>query len=317
MPIQKLRDSAATAPAERQDRLMGTTVTQRVYGLDGTRCCALAHAEITRLERLWSVFLPSSEVNELARRAGVAALKVAPDTAAIISEARALHEFTDGAFDVTTAPLTSLWRAAAARGKLPTPHELEAAHALVNGQDLELTGVCDAELRRAGQRVDFGAIGKGYAADRCIAIYREHGIRHALIDLGGNVAVLGGKPDGSCWRVGLQSPGRPRGEPFGWLDVRDTSVVTSGNYERGYAFGGERYGHLLDPRSSTPLTDNNFGVTVVNASSTLADALSTALLVMGSARGFDFALEHGIEVVMFDSGVIRLTPGLSASFGMS
>jgi FAD:protein FMN transferase len=317
MLIPNLRDSASTTPAERQDRLMGTTVYQRVYGLDGERCCELGHHEVLRLEQLWSFFLPRSEVNELARRAGVATLKVAPDTAAIVSQARSLHEFTEGAFDITTGPVTALWRAAAARGCVPTAEELEAAHALVNGQELELTAPCDVKLRRAGQRLDLGAIGKGYAADRCIDIYRAHGIRHALIDLGGNVAVLGGKPDGSPWRVGLQFPGRVRGESFGWLEARDTSVVTSGNYERGYSFGPQRHGHVLDPRTGTPLTNSSLSVTVVDASSTLADALSTALLVMGSERAFDFAVEQGIDAVIFDQGMIRVTPGLSSSFGMS
>jgi FAD:protein FMN transferase len=315
--MENTRYSVSTTPAERYDRLMGTLVYQRIYGLDGARCGELAHAEITRLERLWSVFLPSSELNELARRAGAGTLRVAPDTAAVISQARALHEFTEGAFDVTTGPLSALWRTAAARGTLPTAEEERQARALVDGDDVELTAPCEVRLRRAGQCLDLGAIGKGYAADRCIAIYRDHGIRHALIDLGGNVAVLGSKPDGNPWRVGLQLPGRPRGESFGWVEVHDMSVVTSGNYERGYAFSTQRYGHLLDPRSGRPLTGDSCSVTVVNASSTLADALSTALLVMGPDRGFDFALEHDIEAVVFDSGMIRLTPGLSSSFGMS
>lgn len=296
---------------------MGTTVSQRVFGLDGERCCERARHEIARLEQLWSFFLPRSEVNELARRAGVSTLKVSPDTAAIISQARALHEFTDGAFDVTTGPVTALWRAAAVRGSVPTADEVEAAYALVGSEDIELIPPCEVMLRRAGQRLDLGAIGKGYAADRCLDIYREHGIRHALVDLGGNVAVLGGKPDGSSWRVGLQHPGRARGESFGWVEVRDTSVVTSGNYERGYAFGANRHGHVLDPRTGAPLTNDSFSVTVVDASSSVADALSTALLVMGSERGFDFALEHDIQAVVFDRGMIRVTPSLSSSFGMS
>jgi thiamine biosynthesis lipoprotein len=310
------RDNASTTPAERQDRLMGTTVCQRVYGLGGERCCKLARDEVVRLEQLWSFFLPRSEVNELARRAGVATLEVAPDTAAIISQACSLYEFTGGAFDVTTGPVTALWRAAATRGSEPTAAELAAAHLLVNGADLELTPPCDAMLRRAGQRLDLGAIGKGYAADRCLDIYREQGIRHALVDFGGNIAVLGAKPDGSPWRVGLQYPGRARGESFGWLEVHDTSVVTSGNYERGYAFGANRHGHVLDPRTGAPLTNDSVSVTVVDASSALADALSTALLVMGSERGFDFALEHDIHAVIFDRGMIRITPSLSSSFGM-
>lgn len=313
--IPHVKDVVFGAPAERSDRLMGTHVYQRVYGLDAAHCCELARAEISRLEQLWSVFRPNSEVSTLARQAGLSAVKVAPDTLAILSQARSLHEFTDGAFDVTAGPLIELWRSAAARGVAPTADELDSARALVDGASIELHEPCKIGLPRAGQRIDLGAIGKGYAADRCIAIYNQHGIRHGLVDLGGNVAVLGGKPDGSPWRVGLQIPGRERGDAFGWLEVRDLSVVTSGNYERGYQVGKTRYSHLIDPRTGVPLPDDAFSVTVVHASSMLADALSTALLVMGPQRAYEFALEHSIDAVLYDAGVIQLTPGLFSMFG--
>lgn len=293
---------------------MGTQVHQHVHGLDAASCCAAARDEIVRLEQLWSVFLPNSEISELARRAGSTALSVASDTAAILRLARELHDLTRGAFDVTAGPLIELWRAAARRGIEPTEKALGEALALVNAGDIELIEPQTVRLRRHGQRLDLGAIGKGYAADRCIELYRARGIRHAFIDLGGNVAVLGGKPDGTPWRVGLQTPGRERGECFGWVDVCDASLVTSGNYERGYEFGARRYSHILDPRTGSPLPDDLRSVSVLHASSALADAFATALIVMDTQSAFEFASDFGLAAVLFDAGTIRLSPAMAHCF---
>jgi len=191
-------------------------------------------ARVARLEALWSVFRPTSELSRLAAHAGDPCMVVAPATADIFRHAHKLHALTHGALDITSGSLVRLWRVAAERGYTPTSEELTAARALVNIADLEVTETDRARLRRMGQQLDLGAIGKGYAAERCIELYIQQGARHAMIDLGGNVAVLGSKPDGSAWRVGIQAPTGRRGEHLGYLEVRDCSVVTSGSYERVY-----------------------------------------------------------------------------------
>jgi thiamine biosynthesis lipoprotein len=302
-------------PAERQDLLMGTAVSQRVYGIGGELCAERVREEIMRLEQLWSVFRRDSEVSELARRAGGEALEVAPDTASLLAHARELNAITEGAFDVTLGPALKLWRAAAVSGRVPNGIELDAARLLVRGRDIELTNERRVRLARPGQSLDFGAIGKGYAADNCCAIYRQHGIRHAFLNLGGNVAVVGTRPDGTPWRVGIQAPDKPRGVTFGYLEVCDTSVVTSGSYERSFAFGGQRFSHIIDPRTALPVADRSLSVTVMSRSSMLADALSTALTVMGASAALRYAYAHELDVIVCsERDGISMTPGMAAVF---
>jgi thiamine biosynthesis lipoprotein len=111
-----------------------------------------------------------------------------------------------GALDITAGPLIRLWRGAAERGRTPSAAEIESARGLVDMHDLELDSTRRVRLQRSGPRLDFGAIGKGFAADRGIEIYRQHGIRHAILDFGGNVAVVGSRLAGTAWRVGIQQP---------------------------------------------------------------------------------------------------------------
>lgn len=300
-------------PAECWDVLMGTLVHQRVYGIAGAFCTELARAEIERLERLWSVFRPDSEVSELGRRAGERPFSVSPETSAILGLASELRAFTKGAFDVTAGAAVELWRRAAASGRSPTASEVTAARALIGECVLEVSERT-VQLRRRGQRLDLGAIGKGYAADRCVSIYLQHGIRHGMIDLGGNVAVVGGAPDRSAWRIGIQIPGGRRGEYFGYVEARDCSVVTSGNYERNFELDGRQYSHVIDPRTGWPVPCDALSVTVMHASSAYADALATALLVMGRDQGFTFAQDNDLDALLFDRRNLRVTAGMARAF---
>ncbi|HKP58995.1 MAG TPA: FAD:protein FMN transferase [Polyangiales bacterium] len=304
----------STAPAERRARQMGTLVQQRVYGIGGERACAEAHAEIARLEALWSVFREDSEICQLARCAGRSSILVHEDTFAVLAQAMQLHGLSGGAFDITAGPLLKLWRQAAQRDSLPEPEELAAARALVGIHDLVLGPGCSAQLGRKGQSIDLGAIGKGYAADRCLELYRQQGVRHALIDLGGNVAALGCRPDGAAWRVGIQAPGRPRGEWFGYLEVTDSSIVTSGSYERGYEVAGQRYSHVLDPRTGVPVSNAVLSATVMADSSTFADGLSTACLILGVERSLELANALGAEVLLLDEAGVHATAGIAQVF---
>ncbi|MET0386584.1 MAG: FAD:protein FMN transferase [Polyangiales bacterium] len=299
--------------AERWDFLMGTVVQQHVYGIAGERCTELAAGAIADLEQLWSVFRPDSEVSRLTRGAGGEPLAVAPETLAILGEARRLHQVTHGALDVTTRPITQLWKRAADCGHLPTVAEIAVARQLVDASDIELHAE-RARLRRAGQQLDLGAIGKGFAADRCVALYRREGIRFAFVDLGGNVALLGGKPDGSPWRVGIQAPSGKRGEYIGVVEARDCAIVTSGHYERGYQVGESSYSHIIDPRTGMPVDNGVLSVTVMHPSSLLADAYATACVVLGVERAVELARAQALDVLIIHTGGRVLTPGMARVF---
>lgn len=320
MDLHSFRQQARAAPAERSDRLMGTDVAQRVYGLHAGRCAALAVSEIARLEGLWSVYRSQSTISQLGRSAGVQAIDIDADTSRILSMAKRFSEMTGGSFDVTAAPLLALWSEAAARGHLPDRAEIERLLPLVDSRDIELRPGPQAFLKQRGQRVDLGGIGKGYAADRCVALYRQNGIRHALINLGGNVAVMGRKPDGAPWRVGIQAPHGPRGEWIGYLDAEDCSIVTSGSYERYFEIAGIRYSHIVNPLTGVPVMSDAASVTIVSTSSACGDALATACMVLGIERSLALirkatAPEGLLGAVLIDThGQVYVTGDLEGRF---
>jgi thiamine biosynthesis lipoprotein len=320
MDLYSFGQQARAAPAERSDRLMGTDVAQRVYGLHAGRCAALTVSEIARLEQLWSVYRSQSAVSELGRCSGVQSIAVDPDTSRILSMAKRFSEITGGAFDVTAAPFLALWSEAEARGHLPGRAEVERLLRLVDSRDIELSPGPRAFLRQRGQRVDLGGIGKGYAADRCVELYRQNGIRHALINLGGNVAVLGRKPDGAPWRVGIQAPYGPRGDWVGYLDAEDCSIVTSGSYERYFEIAGIRYSHIINPLTGVPVMSDAASVTVVSKSSARGDALATACMVLGVEKSLALirkvaAPEGLLGALLIDThGQVYLTSDLEERF---
>jgi FAD:protein FMN transferase len=168
----------------------------------------------------------------------------------------------------------------------------------------------------AGQSADLGGVGKGYAADRMLAVFRRHGVRSACLDFGGNVAVLSAKPDGSPWTVGVRHPGRA-GELIGVLEARNESVVTSGDDQRAVTGSdGVRRSHILDPRTGLPTESGLLSVTVTAQSSAVADALATALFAAGMREGAEFLLRYpGAQAVFIDrDATVYLTRGLAHRF---
>ncbi len=304
---------------ERSDLLMGTVVDQRIYGrgpLRSRRIAARATREIDRLEKLWSVFRAGSEINRIGKSAGDRPVKVHPDTLRILQRAKALCGKCGGRFDITAAPLTELWRKATLEGVPPDSESVAQQLALVDWNSLELDEQGHAYLPRKGQRIDLGGIGKGFAADRAEEIYRRHGVTSGLINLGGNVMAVGGRRDGSPWRVGIRYPDVGQSALAGYVKVRDAAVVSSGGYEHYFDYNGRRYHHILDPTTGWPAETEVLGVTVISASATDADAFATAVFVMGLETGLAF-LEKlpKVEGLIFDSsGNIHLTVGLKANF---
>jgi thiamine biosynthesis lipoprotein len=287
---------------------------QQVHGLGGEQSCILARDEVRRLEQLWSVSLPESEVSALADAAGERRIAVDEDTFEILAVAKQLYAETEGVLNVMAGPLMELWRTAAERGSPPSAAELARVRELVDIDGLSLGPGRSAQLSRAGQSLDLGAVGKGFAADRCIELYQQRGARYAWVDLGGNVSLLGTRPDGRPWRIGIQAPGRPRGDCFGYIEASDCSVVTSGSYERWFDVGGRRYSHVIDPMTGLPVATELRSATVVASSSVFADGLATACLVLGTARSLELAQALRAEVLLLDDAGVHLTPGLESAF---
>lgn len=233
-----------------------------------------------RYEALFSRFQPGSDLWRINHALG-APVEVEEETAELIARAIPYTEATGGVFDITVGTLTSLWDFS---GEKSPPEEayLQQAAGLVDSSGIRLEG---RTVRvPAGVQLDLGGVAKGYIADKLAELLRAEGVRSGMINLGGNILLIGRKPDGSPWKVGLQ---RPREDSCEWaatVEVEDVSVVTSGIYERGYDKNGARLHHVLNTKTGRPVESDLAAVSVICESSTDADAYSTAFLCMGSER---------------------------------
>ncbi len=315
------RRDLKTAPHVGHTSVMGTVACQQVYGLNGVAAAERAGRELNRLDALWSPYRPGNIVDAVHKAAGGGAVTADRDTLQLLQTAKAVGLLSRGAFDVTADPLMRLWRKAAQRKALPHAGEVEKMRALVCIADLQIGSGAYIRLPRRGQGLDLGGIGKGYAADRVREIYREAGIRHAILNMGGNVLLLSGKPDGTPWKVGVRNPASPHAELVGYIEAEDCSVVTSGDYEQYFDYtdpllGTRRLHHIMDPRSGWPAESGISGVTVVAASSALADALATAALVLGLEKGMVLcaSFESAHALMIGSNGELHMSAGMPALF---
>ena len=214
---------------------------------------AAAIADVHRIEAKYSRYRDDSVTSAINRAAGGAAVAVDAETAALLDYADQCFRLSDGRFDVTSGVLRRAWDFRRTPPRLPDAGELAALCTLVGWQDVERDGR-SVRLPRAGMEIDFGGIGKEYAADRAAAILAGHGVAHALVNLGGDVRARGGQADGAPWRIGVRHPrAAEAGAAIASVAVTDGAVATSGDYERFIEVDARRYCHLLDPRSGWPV----------------------------------------------------------------
>lgn len=296
---------------------MNTVMTHRAFGRRAPESLDAVRREALRLETLLSRFLPASEISRINRSAGIGCEKIGVETYEVLSRAAEFSQCCQGCFDVTVGPLTALWKSAKKNSAPPLPAEITCSLALVSYADLMLDRPAKtAGLKKAGQAIDLGGIGKGYAGDRFLEIFKQYGISSAYTNIGGNVVTLGAKPDGSPWRVGIRHPRQEDGL-IGLVSVTDKAVVTSGDYQR-YFIGrdGKMYHHILDPSTGYPAHSGLASVSIVADDSISADALSTILFIAGRDRGLE-VLKHfpTAEAILVDTDLkIQVTAGLREYF---
>ncbi len=270
---------------------------------------------LSELDALWSRTNEDSDTSRFnASHAGL--LDLDARTVDLIRTAADVSQKTDGAFDVTVLPLVKLWQLCEENDRLPTQDSMFQTLALVNYNRLSVSSDT-AVSKITGTEIDFGGIGKGAAIDALIDYLESTDVSGGLVSFGSNVAVFGEKPDGSDFLIGLRDP-RDRTDYAGALTLRPGEVLSvSGDYERYYIVSGEKYHHILDPKTGYPADTGLSSVAVVCRDGTLADALSTALFVMGeeAAMAFYQAEVYDFEAVFIRSdGSIRVTDGLKARF---
>jgi len=271
---------------------MGTIFRIELYAPDDATASKAADAAFARaeeLEQIMSDYREDSELMRLAREGTSAPFPVSDELYDVLAKSIRISELSHGAFDVTVGPLVELWRNTRTTGRLPDASELARARALVDYRNLELDAAHRTVfLKRAGMKLDLGAIGKGYAADQMLALLQSRGIRQAMVVAGGEVA-LGAPPPGKAgWKVAIDTPDTSTGNPPCAILLRDAAVSTSGNSRQFVEVAGKRYSHIIDPSTGLGL-EGAASTTVIARNSTTADALATALSVMPVADGIRLA----------------------------
>ena len=233
-----------------------------------------------------SMFSNKIEDSEISRinSAGGNPVEVSKETIKLIKKGIYYSEMSDGVFEITIAPVSNLWDFKAETPLVPSPEAIAEAVSHVNYENIIIRDNT-VKLTDPHAGIDLGAIAKGYIADRIKDYLEEEGVRHAMINLGGNVLAMGSKLDGSDYNIGIQEPFDETGEPITSVKISDKSVVTSGIYQRYFKADGKIYHHILDPNTGYPCENNLYSVTILTDSSLTADALSTTCFLLGYDRG--------------------------------
>lgn len=279
----------STEPIQRTDFLLNTFVDIKIYDSDDTSILDDAIAICKDYEAQFSRTMESSEIYKLNHRSADEQLfTLSDDTADLLEKALCYCKLSDGAFDITVEPVSSLWDFTSGEAALPDPKVIASAAEYVDYKTLILEENTLTFLS-PNTTLDLGAIAKGYIADQIKDHLVESGVKSAVINLGGNVLCIGKKPDGTPFKIGLQKPFAETSETFAVMGIEDMSVVTSGVYERNFEFDGQNYHHILDPKTGYPYDNGLISVTIVSEKSVDGDGLSTTCFSLGLEDGLALA----------------------------
>lgn len=287
---------------------MGTLFRIELYARDAEQARAAFRAAFDRvaeLDRELSDYLPDSELNRICRTAVGRPVEASPDLLRVLEASQRLAEESGGAFDVTLGPVIRLWRQARQRRQLPDPAQLRDAAAHSGYRKLHTDPIRRTVLLdEAGMQLDLGGIAKGYAADEALAVLTRLGIRSALVAASGDLAFSDAPPGRRGWTIGIDSADRPAAPFARTIELANAAVSTSGDEEQHAEIGGKRYSHIVDPATGMGLTDA-ITVTIVARRGIDADALATAVSVLGADRGSALLEKRGgvSGLIVTDRGV--------------
>ena len=285
-------------------RLMGSRFDISVVDSNPTTANTyidLAVGEITRIEKIISSWDPKSQTSEINRNAGIRAVYVDVELFELIERSIQISKLTDGAFDISYASMDRIWKFDGSMNQFPSEEKIQASVSKVGYQRIILnTEEQSVFLPMKGMKIGFGGIGKGFAADKAKKLLIEKGVQAGIINASGDMNTWGKQPDGADWKVAITNP-LNKEKAFALLPIKNGAVVTSGNYEKFVKFNGERYAHIIDPRTGYP-SKNIISVTMFAAKAELADALATSVFVMGIDVGLNRIDQlPDIECVIIDS----------------
>lgn len=283
---------------------MDTVMTIKAYGIGADDAILKAKEKIFSLDVKFDRKDKNNELNTV---------NMSDETKNLISRAKIIGDKTNGAFDITIAPIMDLWGFYGQEYRVPSDTEIREKLKNVSYKNVEIS---DTEIIfKNNAQIDLGGIAKGYASDITAKIIKDNGIKSAIISLGGNIMAIGKRTDGTKWKVGIQNPDKQE-EYIGILEIEDKAVVTSGGYERKFEEKGIEYHHIIDPKTGYPANSGLKSVTIVSDSGEYADGLSTALYVLGLAKGTKvWQSNKDFDVVFItDNNEIYITYGLEGCF---
>ncbi len=247
--------------------------------------------EISRIEYLISDWKPQTQVSEVNRNAGIRPVKVSPEVFALTRRAIRLSKITNGAFDISFAAMDRIWKFDGSMTAMPTPQAIKKSVEKVGYRNIILDSKNSTVfLKRKGMKIGFGALGEGYAADRCREMMLAKGIKAGIVNGSGDMSTWGRQPDGSPWNAGVTNP-MHEDTIFAVVPLRQSAVVTSGSYEKFVVFNGKRYAHIINPATGYPATGTS-SVTIFGPSAEVANGLSTSIMVLGKIKGFNLLKKY-------------------------
>lgn len=270
-------------------KLMGSRFDISVVAtdsLEGDNFINLAITEISRIEKLISSWDPASQTSLVNQNAGLKPVKVDMELYDLVVHSLFISNLTDGAFDISYASMDKIWKFDGSMQEFPTKEEVKASVSKVGYENIMLNKKDKSiYLKLPGMKIGFGAIGKGYAADKAKELLISKGVVAGIINASGDMNTWGKQPNGESWTIAITNP-LNKNKVFATLPINEGAVVTSGNYEKFVVFNGKRYSHIINPKTGYP-SSGIISVTVFAPKAELADALATSVFVMGIEVGLN------------------------------
>lgn len=309
-------ENSEKSSEEKQSRdifAMDTYMTVTAYGEHASEAVDKAETEIKRLDEMLSTGNENSEVYKLNQNGEAV---VSDDTAYLYERSEKIYKQTKGVFDISIYPVMDAWGFTTENYRIPAEDELSALLKNVDASKIQYDKKTKKITLPKNVKIDFGGIAKGYTSSRIMQIYKKCGVTSGLVSLGGNVQLLGAKPDGSAWKVAVESPDED-GNYLGILQAKDKAVITSGGYERYFEKNGKKYHHIIDPATGYPAENGLTSVTIVSDDGTLADGLSTSLFIMGKEKAEKFWKKYSDKfdvILLTDDDQLYVSEGIADDF---
>lgn len=278
--------SLSKEPIHKTGFYFDTVITITIYDKKDSALLEDCFAFCDKIEKQISRTIPGSDISRI-NNANGSPTKVSPTTIELLEQAISYGKLTSGAFDVTIAPLSTLWDFKNNPGNVPSEAEISEALSHVDYKNI-IIDEYTVTLKDPEASIDLGGIAKGYIADSLKTYLLKNGVHSAIINLGGNILTIGTKPDGSPFQIGIQRPFDKQEKTITSVSSINSSVVTSGSYERYFEADGNLYHHILDTTTGYPCDNGLLSVTILSEDSVVGDALSTACFTMGLDAGMDF-----------------------------